>query len=297
MPIRLQGQRLYILPTRHGYLFALVLLVMLLGSINYGNSLGFALTFLLGSLSMVSLLYTHRNLSRLEIHAGKTQAVFAGQRAVFTLCLSNPQGPDRYALGLHLPGQTTQLIDLALDHRHCLSVRLPTQQRGRLHLPRTMLFTQYPFGLAHAWTWIAPDMHCLVYPAPEAHAPAPPGMQSSQNGDRHSGRGTDDFSGLRAYQPGDSPRHIAWKRMPLSEQPLTKQFSGGGQADVWLNWQDTRDLATEQRLARLCRWVLECDNQSLRYGLHLPGIRIEPNQGNSHRQLCLSALALYPETP
>ena len=45
-PVVLDRKRIYILPTRRGLLFAVFLLVMLLGSINYALSLGFVLTFL-----------------------------------------------------------------------------------------------------------------------------------------------------------------------------------------------------------------------------------------------------------
>ena len=45
--IVLVQRRVFILPTRHGLIFAAVLLLMLTGSINYNLSLGFVLTFLL----------------------------------------------------------------------------------------------------------------------------------------------------------------------------------------------------------------------------------------------------------
>ena len=63
-------RQLYMLPTRHGLLFALVLAVLLLAAINYGNGLAYALTFLLASVAVVSMLHTHRNLHRLRIAAG-----------------------------------------------------------------------------------------------------------------------------------------------------------------------------------------------------------------------------------
>jgi hypothetical protein len=46
-PVVLVQRRIFILPTRQGFVFAGVLVLMLIGSINYGLSLGFVLTFLL----------------------------------------------------------------------------------------------------------------------------------------------------------------------------------------------------------------------------------------------------------
>ena len=44
-PITLTQRRIYILPSKHGIYFGVLMLVMLLGSINYNNSLGYSLTF------------------------------------------------------------------------------------------------------------------------------------------------------------------------------------------------------------------------------------------------------------
>jgi hypothetical protein len=81
----LEHRRVYILPVSHGYLYALVLLIMLAGSINYQLSLGFVLTFLLAGLGINGILYTFRNLANLRVSAGRTRSVFVGQNAEFPL--------------------------------------------------------------------------------------------------------------------------------------------------------------------------------------------------------------------
>ncbi|HEY5720436.1 MAG TPA: DUF58 domain-containing protein, partial [Gammaproteobacteria bacterium] len=69
-PLELHRRRVYILPTRAGLAFALLLLLLLLGSINYGNNLGFVLTFLLGGMAWAAMHHTYRNLVRLRVAAG-----------------------------------------------------------------------------------------------------------------------------------------------------------------------------------------------------------------------------------
>ena len=56
-------RRIFILPTGAGITFAVVLLLMLTGSINYALSLGFILAFLLAGLAIVAMLHTFRNLA------------------------------------------------------------------------------------------------------------------------------------------------------------------------------------------------------------------------------------------
>ena len=46
-PVTVQRNRIYIVPTRFGWGFALMCVVMLLGAMNYSNSMAFALAFLL----------------------------------------------------------------------------------------------------------------------------------------------------------------------------------------------------------------------------------------------------------
>ena len=72
-PVVLVQRRIFILPTRQGYLFAFILLLLLVASINYQLSLGFLLTFLLASMAGTAMLHTFRNLSRLSIAPGRTE--------------------------------------------------------------------------------------------------------------------------------------------------------------------------------------------------------------------------------
>jgi uncharacterized protein (DUF58 family) len=103
----------------------------------------------------------------------------------------------------------------------------------------------------------------------------------------------DDFVGQREYARGDSPRHINWKAAARGQGWHTKQFGGGEPLAVWLDWAATNGPDTEARLSTLCRWVLDAEQRGMRYGLRLPGCRIEPSQGADHQHECLKALALF----
>ena len=89
-PVTLVQRRIFILPTRQGYFFAFVLLLLLLSSINYSLSLGFVLTFLLGSMAGVAMLHTWRNLAHLRIRPGRCEPVFAGETAHFIVTAETP---------------------------------------------------------------------------------------------------------------------------------------------------------------------------------------------------------------
>jgi len=292
-PVVLDRKRVFILPTRHGLMFSLALLAMLTGSINYNLSLGYVLTFMLGGMALVSILHTFRNLAQLSVSAGKSPPVFAGQPAVFTVCLDNPGALLRHAVGLTHAQQPPEFADIAPARTTCLHFSVASTQRGWLKAERFTLFTQFPLGLFHAWSNLHLEMSCIVYPRPDsANAPLPSSLQATGEG-AGAGEGVDDFAGLRPYHPGDSLRQVAWKAAARGQGLFTKQFSGQARPELWLDWEMLPGMGTEERLSRLCRWVLDADAAGRDYGLHLPDQTLELGLGQEHQRRCLEALALF----
>ncbi len=291
----LRQRRVFILPTRQGLLYAVVIVLMLVGSVNYDLSLGFILAFLLGATGIQSMVHTFRNLAHLRISPGRTQPAFAGENAVFQLNIANGTRAARYSVGVTKDGQIADYVDIAAGQEVVATVRIPAAQRGWLRPGRLTLFTRFPVGLFRAWSYVDPDVSCLIYPAPAQTAlPLPlPQAQTRGIGGVH-GQGHDEFSGLRAYRPGDSPRHIAWKAVARDSRLLTKQFAGQSDVELWLAWELLPSgFDVEHRLSHLVRWVQDADAQGLAYGLRLPGKIVPLAAGAAHRDHCLRALALH----
>lgn len=292
-PVVLRYRRVYILPTRNGWLFSLLLLAMWLGAVNYSSSMIFILVFLLVGMSVVSILHTFRNLVNLRVDGGRNAPVFAGQTAVFRLHVENPGRTPRRALGARLGHEAQDFADLAPGGGTEMQLRRPTSRRGRLQLGRVDLFTIYPLGLFIAWSPIWLVSECLVYPAPEPGTVPPPSAGLGHGAGMLRGEGDEDFAGLRRYRPGDPIRHIAWKSGHARELQ-TKQFSAQHASRLWLDYAALPELAPEARLSRLCRWVLDADGDDIPFGLRLPGVEIEPGSAPAHTRRCLEALARFP---
>jgi uncharacterized protein (DUF58 family) len=295
--IELVQRRVYILPTRHGVVFAVVLIMMLLGAINYTLSLGFVLTFLLVALAFNAMLSTFRNLARLSVTAARTQPVFAGEPAQFTLHLANPSAFTRYAIGLARGRRDRsggEFTDVPAGAMAAITIRIASEKRGLLPAGRLTLFTQFPLGIYYAWSYVHPAVNCVVYPRPApVGLPLPHTEATAGSGASH-GRGQDDFAGLRAYHFGDPPRHIAWKAAARGQGWYTKQFSGEAAREVWLSWEQLpARMAVEEKLSHLTRWVLDAHALGLAYGLRLPGCELPMTTGEAHRSRCLETLALF----
>jgi len=299
-PIVLTQRRVFVLPTRAGLVFATVLAAMLIGAINYQLSLGFALTFLLAGLGHAAILHTFRNLARLELEAGASAAVFCGDPARFTLRLINRRHDSRYALRLQTEDALTTIDQVDAGASCSAELVLPTTRRGWLRLPRITLETRYPLGLIRAWSYIRPDMTTLVWPKPELDPPPLPISDGDAMGITTSAAGRDDFAGLRLYQPGDSPRHIAWKAAAGGGPLMTKHFSGTQAGNVVLRWHDLPpQMDCESRLSRLAAWIESANACGIGWRLELPGASMGPAEGTAHRNACLKMLALFgqPQEP
>jgi uncharacterized protein (DUF58 family) len=296
LPIILAQRRIFIIPTRSGLLFSAVLLVMLLGAINYDLALGHALVFLLAGLGLVAMVHTFRNLLALRLMPGCAQPVFAGEIAYFPMFLENRRGPARRALDFSFAKNPPVSLDIAAGAHARIDIPCPAPRRGRLDPGRMTLSTRYPLGLFRAWSYPHPLLSCLVYPS-VIESPLPPPGAAAHSGQRYGDSGQEDFTGLRLRQPNDSPRHIAWKAVArdIDHRPLLiKQFAGGAAPELWLDWSLTpADSPIDTRLSLLAGWVVMAERDGLRYGLRLPGRELAVGQGAPHHDACLEALALH----
>lgn len=291
--ILLTQRRVYILPTRQGILFATVLFTMLIGSINYSNSLGFMLTFLLAGLAVVCILHTYKNLLYLKISVGQIKPTFYGEPVRVPVIVDNSNYAARQSLSLGFPDHKPTFIDIPANDWKKVEISMPSQRRGNHTIERFLLNTKYPLGLFNAWSPARFSNRYLVYPAPigSTRLPFERTYQPKHSGEK--GQGSDDFIGFRNYHHGDSLKHINWKAVARGQGVYTKQFGGDRSDELWLDWRALGHLEPEARLSQLTQWTLVADKANISYGLWIPGEKIKPAQGERHRQKCLELLALY----
>lgn len=308
--VLLDRRRVYILPTRAGLLFAAAMLMMLIGSINYMLQLGFLLTFLVTSMALVAMYHTHRNLARLTLTSHRAEHVFAGDLATFEITVHNPTPEARYALefeplqpanpllealGPDLPVQPITDVDIPASGSREVRIAVATRLRGRLPCPRLRVETRFPFGLWQAWSYYTPPLTAIVYPAPERDAPALP-IVAGAGAEQETGLvvSGDEFAGVRPYQAGDPLKRVAWRLAARSDDLSVKLFEAYARGEVILDLERVdAALDLEQRLSRLCRWVLMAEAEQVRYALSLAGVKIDLGLGAEQRERCLTALALY----
>ncbi|MFO8004010.1 DUF58 domain-containing protein [Thioalkalivibrio sp.] len=291
---RVSRDRVYILPTRQGYMLLLILLVMLLGSINYSNNMAFLLTFLIVGIGHNAMWYTHRNLLGLKATVLPVKPVFAGTAPVLSLRLEETDGRPREALQLAAGAKAGPPAYVEAQASAEIAIVLEPRPRGSYRLPRQRLSTRYPLGLLEAWTWLTLDSEVLVYPVPIPAASAPAAAAAGDGEAATVPDATDAIPDeIRDYRPGDAPNRIAWKAVARSGRLFVRDSSAGEAAPTWLDWDAIQGSDPEYRLSVLCHWVLEAHASGQPFGLRLPGQRLGPDTGPAHLGHCLRALALF----
>ena len=234
----LGSRQIYIIPTRWGLVYALMVFLLLLGSINYSLSLGHYLTFLLASLGVIAMLHTWLNFAHLEVEILGAKPVFAGEHALVNFKVNEHKNRQRHSIVAHFDQQQASSEDIPANGTQAFSVPLLTQQRGWLTMPRLILHTEFPLGLFHAWAVINHPLKIMGYASPSQKRCLASSLSEggASNAPHPTQQGDDDFNGHKTYQIGDAPSRLDWKASSRGIGLFTKQYSGNAQEIVSVSY-------------------------------------------------------------
>lgn len=291
LPIRLDRRRIYVVPSGFGLAFSGLLFVMLLGALNYSNNPALLLTCLLGAAAGASVFFGFRNLSGLTLTQLRADEAHAGD----VLRLHLRFAPDKRARpSLRIRREATHAaFALPPEGDGEMVLDVPDTRRGWLSPGRLRLWTDYPLGLFHLWSWLHPDARFLVYPALESPAPPLP-PDDGFAGEHASAGSSEEHAGLRDYRPSDASRLIAWKASVRHDSLLVRDLERRSGTRLTLDYAHLAPLDHEARIRRLGSWVVAAEAAQRDYLLRLPDLCIGPGLGGEQRRACLRALALLP---
>ncbi len=288
LPILLHRRRIYVLPTRFGLYAGGLLLVMLLGALNFNNNAALLLTFALTGVLALSPLRAVQALERVVLERVEAEPVHADD--MIELRLHWRSEIPRQRVGLEIAGNSAPVRFNLLTAADAL-VNLRAERRGWSPLPWISLSSDAPFGMFRAWSVLRPLHDVLVWPRPETTAAPLPDRGTGVARHVRIAEG-EDWQGLRDYRPGDPPRRVAWKASARTERLLVRESGLPADGSLDLRWEDTAALPFEERISRLTRWIVDASAAGRRYRLQLPTELLGPASGIEFRNRCLRALAL-----
>ena len=257
------------------------------------NILCSLLTFFLFSIFLVGIIHTYRNFCCLIIEFVEGKPGFAGEDIVYKFALTVGDNYSREQIKIGFDANTMEVTDIACNEIAYVQLFVPPLSRGFHHPGRLLVQSFFPLGILRVWTWVDVQAKSIIYPkilkGAQPYGTSPSGDQDDQ--DDLTG-GSDDFSGLRRYQEGDSLSRVYWKVLSRGMPLATKEFEKPNESYSWLSL-DKAVGSLEERLSILTFWVLKYAQDNQRFGLLLGDERIPLGRGSIHKQKCLEALALY----
>jgi uncharacterized protein (DUF58 family) len=294
--ITLSQRNIFIFPSSTGFVFAGLLVLLVLAAINYQASLVYAAAFLLGSVFLVTILYTFRNLSGLRLEFVGGRPGFVGEDIELSVRVVRPGGGSaREGIQIGFPGGIPRWVELYAQEADLVRLYVQGERRGYLRPGRLLVETYYPLGLLRAWTWVDLDVSALVYPRPLSSDL--PGARAGRrdDGELIDPQGSEDFVDIKTYQPGDPVKHIMWRSYARGADLAVKRYASYIEPRLWLDLERVPG-ELEERLSRLTGLALQATRMGREFGLRLGSREIRPALGAAHLERVLRELALYGNT-
>ncbi|MBT3643460.1 MAG: DUF58 domain-containing protein [Gammaproteobacteria bacterium] len=291
--IRLTHRNIFIVPTRQGFGFVLILLLVLIAGINYQNALAHALAFLMLGLFLVAMLQTYRNLAGLVLSQTVPIEGFVGQKISVAFQVQSDVGRVYDGLFFYWPNLPVAQ-GFGVDHNGTTIFRqsIPAH-RGWYEPGRLRLETVYPFGLFRAWSWLDFDCKILSYPKPVPCEGRVSQEDSELKAGRRSSVGADDVKALRDFQDGDDQRHIHWRASAKLDRLTVKSYESQQSSSQWLRLAALEALPMADRLGGLAYLIEAASKRGDAFGLDLYGQQLPVASGPGQERKALKRLALF----
>lgn len=318
---RLTMNNIFVLPTGFGWAFIAMSLCLFLLGTNYQNNLMVLLSYILLSIMLLTLFYTHQNFARLAVKSMPLAPFHCHQSGTFHLAIVQQDMPDgkrnrsteigiketqnkqcRGSIVASWFGHNTQ-YPFVLGATKNGSVNNVTQRllipithgaRGVYALPRLTLACDFPLGLYKCWTHLDFSAEVVVYAKPlkgdvvKITASDDFSEQNTSNATT-SANSSSDFHSLTDYKEGQPLNRVVWKQVAKSGDWVVKEFADPVHRKQLLSVD--ANVETETAISLLTFQVLEQSQHGNHFGLKYQSIDIEPSSGETHRHQCLKALA------
>lgn len=294
-PQQLSTNQIYILPSIFGLGFAVVLLSIGIGAINYQVNPAFFFVFLLMIIGFSSMWESHRNLKGLTIQCLPIDDTEEGKPVKIALHIKG-SGIPRYALWFSFKqGDVVKLEQLPVEGKQVL-LPLPTDHRGAFEIPPIKIESFYPLGLFHVWSYAYFNVSYYVYP----EAISPDFWPEVRHGEaqklyKHLAGDEELYELKNIENPWVQPSRIAWKISSRKQGWYLKNMSNPAGESWVFRIDDLPHQDIESNLRHLSYWIQSAEQKGHAYGLDQKGTQIEISHGENHMRYCLRQLATYPE--
>ncbi|MAD76976.1 MAG: hypothetical protein CML20_19705 [Rheinheimera sp.] len=284
--VTLSQKIIYILPSRFGLWYILLLILLYLLGTNYQNNLILLMSYMLVSVLLLALTLAWRNLHHITVSCAPVLTAYATETLMVPVSLQTPDPKQQIQCYFTSKQQPSVLADVNMR----AMVPLVVEKRGYFPLPRLTIHSYYPFGLFNCKSMLMLDYHFWVFPTPLPSESADALAENSGNKNQVA----EDYDTIRSYQAGDSLKLMLWKRLARDPaNPVVKHAPSVPLPEPdWITIPAVTGAALELALSKACYTMLQLEQRSKPYGLRIRSKSISPSCGQQHLQRCLRELAL-----
>ncbi len=287
----------YILPTRFGWIYFGLLIVMVLSAATYNNNLAYILVFVCFGAAMVSMVLTYQHLGQVKMRFLRANDGFAGEPLRLHYEIENRSERALYGIQVQLQksDQDAYVEIIGPKQVKTVEVSLIFPQRGMYLVPKTWVSTVYPLGLFRAWRSLNTLESVYVYPKPEGESLRDEYIGLQEGAERISQSQSNekvDFFEHKPFQTGESKHHINWKLFARFGILVTKSFVGE-ESSILKIQLDENLRQVEKSLSQLSKWIVEAKGKNQAFELHIGQHVIVALESRTARE-ALRALARYP---
>ncbi|WP_127715832.1 hypothetical protein [Halobacteriovorax sp. HLS] len=226
--MKLRSNRTYILPTRYGVIFGIVILIEFMVSITFGHPFAYLITFISSSIIFMSAIYTNSSFQSISTLPIQEDLVEVSQNVIFRLPL---ELSDKFEnKSFRVCDDQTQIYrdEIVTFDKAYVDIYIGEQMRGVHHINRVKLSTTFPFGLFRAWRYFDIDRKLYIYPKLINSNELMSVMQSNHSSNESVdkvGQNNEDFLEHKKALETDSWRHIDWKAYASGKGLLSKVYT------------------------------------------------------------------------
>lgn len=298
----LKSGKVYIFPTKSGFLFLVGTAVVILTGATYNNNLVFLLGFFLFAIFIISMVETHNNLRGLCLEESPIPDQMAGSPISVPIRLMNQSNASRQMVEFYPAdhrlqyGERRVIEEVKSQSSQVYSFVCAPFSRGVHAVPKVVVSTIFPLGLFRSWMVLRASGRIIVYPHPSGQIPLRPIASDHEAKEELSAIGAqrgNDFREHRRYVSGESFHRLDWKVFARRRRLMIKEFEGTSDQRFSLRYNDVPQKDVELILSQLSKWLDLAKEKKAPFELILPTETIPFGVGQHHYQRCQRELARF----
>ena len=291
-----RSNRTYIVPTKFGFVFALICFVLFLMSFIYGNNVTYLLTFIMISQAVISMGITNRNTDKVGPTKPSIRDFFAHETGEAVIQIENNNPIDLFEIKISFLNNSSQVEKIEAQSTATTRIAIQNPQRGQHVAQKIKIESTFPYGLLRSWKNNRIEAKYFVYPSPQGNPTFPSAGAASDEGEITSIQNQGEFIQHRVYQNSDSFRRIDWRAYARSQKWLVQQKEEQNDGSLLFDIKWTLHIPDfEKRLQQLSLWIQLAEQKNRPYQLILGTWQSEVSLGLEHKTHCLRKLATIHE--